>query len=62
MVAGIGLDALAAGKPSVVAETANRMWQSFGDPVPNLPGHVERSFATELREAAVKYLRGALVR
>jgi hypothetical protein len=38
------------------------LWQSFGDPVLELPGHHHQHvFAVELREALLEYWRGALL-
>lgn len=36
------------------------LWQSFGDPIPELEVDAQHVFATELREALLEYWRGAL--
>jgi hypothetical protein len=36
------------------------LWQSFGDPIPELQDHHHQTFATELTEALSEYWKGAL--
>jgi hypothetical protein len=36
------------------------LWQSFGDPLPELQARYNHSFADELREALSEYWTGAL--